>query len=304
MGGRRPFGLTADWTAIVEHEAQEIREAAEAIIVGSASRYSVALGWNARGIRTSCGNLWTQALVGSMLRSPRLVGGRRYRGELVRTGAIPAILELEMWQALQAAIGWRTRSTPGRFLLSGLLRCSLCGAVLIGQRRFKDHAVNFACRRSPGKRGCGRVVITAEPVDALVEDRLLTALGGELKSVIAAREVRAAASDELARIRADEAALTQLADDYYVSQVIGRTDYLAIRRSLQTRVRDRRRQLTTRAGIRIVAEAAADPAAIWRRADLTVRRQLLSEVVDFIEISPVGKIGHFDPNRVTIHWRL
>ena len=303
-GGRRPFGLTADWSEIVEDEAREIRAAAEAIIVGSASRYSVACDWNARGVRTSLGHLWTQSVVTSMLRSPRLVGARRYRGELVRTGAFPAILELEVWQALQAAIGYRTRCTPGRFLLSGLLRCALCGAVLIGQRRFKDHAVIFACRRKTGKPGCGRLVITAAPVDALVEDRLLAALGGELKTAITAREERAAVSDELAKIRADEAALKQLADDYYVSQVIGRTDYLAVRRSLQIRVRDRRRQLTTRAGMRMVAEAAADPVAVWSRADLTVRRQMLSELVDFIEISPVGQIGHFDPDRVTIHWRL
>ncbi len=303
-GGRRPFGLTADWTAIVEHEAKEVREAAEAIIVGSASRYSVACDWNARGIRTSCGNLWTQTLVTSMFRSPRLVGARRYHGELVRTGAFPAILDLGVWQALQAAKGWRTRSAPGRFLLSGLLRCSLCGAVMIGQRRFKDHARFFGCKRLTGRRGCGRVDIVAGPLEALIGGRVLTGLGGELKTAIAARDERAAASDELAKIRADEAALRQLADDYYVSQVVGRADYLAIRRNLQIRVRDRRRRLTTRAGMRLMAEAAADPAAIWGRGDLTVRRQLLNELVDFIEITPVGKIGHFDPNRVTIHWRL
>ena len=188
-GGRRPFGLTADWTAVVEHEAQEIRDAAEAIIVGSASRYSVAVDWNARGIRTSCGNLWTQTLVSSMFRSPRLVGARRYRGDLVRTGAFPAILELEVWQALQAAIGWRTRTAPGRFLLSGLLPCSLCGAVMIGQRRPKDKArffghdphrdPGFAAGGAGGSRqahdvGVGRKLL-AEQLDELPDVKAIVA---------------------------------------------------------------------------------------------------------------------------------
>ena len=60
-GGRRPFGLTADWTEIVGHEAEAIRAAVEAITVGRASRNSVALDWNARGIRTSSGRLWDSA---------------------------------------------------------------------------------------------------------------------------------------------------------------------------------------------------------------------------------------------------
>lgn len=303
-GGRRPFGLTADWTQVIEHEAREIRDAAEAIVVGSASRYSVACDWNARGIRTSCGNLWTQTLVTSMFRSPRLVGARRHRGELVRSGAFPAILRLEMWQALQAAIGWRTRSAPGRFLLSGLLRCSLCGAVMLGQRRFKDQARFFGCKRLTGRRGCGRVMVVAAPLEALVGSRLLEALGGELRTAIQAREGRTAAGDELARIRADQSALTELADDYYVSQAIDRADYLAVRRTLQDRVRDRRRRLSSRAGTRLVTEAMSDPAAAWRRADLTVRRQLLGELVEFIEITPATHMRAFDPRRVTIHWRL
>jgi len=87
-GGRRPFGLTADWTAVIEHEAQEMRAAAEAIIVGSASRYSVAVDWNRRGVRTSGGNQWTQQIVTDMFRSPRVAGARRHRGELVVTGAM------------------------------------------------------------------------------------------------------------------------------------------------------------------------------------------------------------------------
>ena len=304
-GGRRPFGLTADWTEIVQDEAQEIRAAAEAIIVGSASRYSVAVDWNARGIRTSCGNLWTQPIVTAMFRSPRLAGARVYRGELVRSGAIPAILELEMWQVLQAAIGRRTRTPAGRFLLSGLLRCSFCGTVMSGQRRFKDHARFYGCKRLAGRRGCGRINIVAEPLEANIEDRLLAALGGELNTAIRAHEERAAAGDELARIQADQAALAQLADDYYVSQLVGRDEYVALRRTLEGRVRDRRRRLTSRAGTRLVAEAAADPTTTWSRADLTARRQLLSELVEAIEISPASRKGApFEPNRVTIHWRL
>ena len=304
-GGRRPFGLTADWTEIVKHEAQAIRAAAEAITIGSASRYSVALDWNAQGIRTSSGGLWTQQLVSNMFRSPRLAGARLHRGELVVSGAIPAILDVEMWQALQAAIARRTRTPAGRFLLSGLLRCSKCGTVMLGQRRFKDHARFYGCKRLAGRRGCGGVNIVAQPLEANIEDRLLAALVGELNTAIRAREERAAAGDELARIRTDEAALTQLADDYYVSQLIGRAEYLAVRSTLEVRLRDGRRRLARQAGTRLAAEATADPTTTWSRADLTVRRQLLGELIETIEVSPASRRGAaFEPERVTIHWRL
>lgn len=306
-GGRRPFGLTADWTGIVQREAQAIRAAAEAITMGTTSRNAVALDWNARGIRTSTGRLWTQQLVGNMLRSPRLAGARVYRGNLVVSGAILAILDAEKWQALQVAIA-RNPSTPaGRFLLSGFLRCSECGSVLIVRRRFTDYARNYGCKRAVGRRGCGRVSIVAEPLEAHVRDRFLAAVGGELNIAIRAREERAAAGDELARIKADEATLTQLAQDHYVSGLIGRAEYLAVRQPLEDRIRDGRGRLARRAGTPLVSEAAAaaDPAMAWTRADLSVRRRLLGELMEAIEISPASRRGApFEPERVMIQWRL
>lgn len=304
-GGRRPFGLTADWTEIVAPEAQAIRDAAEAITMGTTSRNAVALDWNARRIRTSTGRLWTQQLVGNMLRSPRLAGARVYRGELVVSGAIPAILDVESWQTLQAAIARNPCTPAGRFLLSGLLHCSECGSVLIVRRRFTDYARNYGCKRAVGRRGCGRLSIVAEPVEAHVRDRFLAAVGGELNIAIRAREDGAAAGDELARIQADEASLRQLADDYYVSQLVDRAQYLAVRQPLEARIRDGRGRLARRAGTRLAAEAAADPTMAWSRADLTVRRQLLGELIDTIEVSPASRRGAaFEPERVTIHWRL
>jgi hypothetical protein len=234
-----------------------------------------------------------------------LVGARRYHGELVRSGAIPAILELELWQAVQAAIGRRTRTPAGRFLLSGLLRCSKCGTVLRGQRRFKDRARYYGCHRLAGRGGCGGVVIVAEPLELHIEGEVLAALGDELRDAIRARQASVATGDELKHIMADEATLRQLGDDYYVGQIIGREEYVALRRGLEARVRDRRRRLISRAGVRLLADASANPAALWTDADLTSRRQLLSELVEAIEITPATRKGApFEPHRVTIRWRL
>ena len=97
----------------------------------------------------------------------------------------------------------------------------------------------------------------------------------------------------------------QLADDYYVSQLIGRAEYLAVRGTLEVRVRDGRRRLARQAGTRLAAEASADPATTWSRADLTVRHQLLGELIETIEVSPASRRGApFEPERVTIRWRL
>lgn len=303
-GGHRPFGLSADWARVVKREAREIRLAAAAIISGTASRNSVAIEWNRRGIRTSCGNLWTQHKVGGMLGSPRIAGGRMHRGRLVVTGAIPAILDVTTWHALRAAIATKPRRAPGRYLLSGFLRCSECGAVLLMRRRAKDNAPYYGCAKLAGRGGCGRVHVIAMPLEAYVEDRVLRALAAELGESVATRIERAAPDDELERLHADESALAQLAEDHYVTHLIGRDEFFAVRQPLEARITERRRRLARHAGTRLAAETLADPTKGWHHADLTVRRRLLDELVEAIRVSPASHKGaSFDPARVEILWR-
>ncbi len=305
-GGHRPFGLSADWSAIVDDEADAIRAAVAGVVAGELSLYAIAADWNARGIRTTTGRAWTPQLVRSMLGSPRLAGAREHRGELIASGAIPAIITLEQHRALLGVLSRRQPTgAAGRFLLSGLLRCATCGGPMYARRRHKDKRRFYGCEKMPGGAGCGGVHIVAEPLEHNIEARFLAALDSpEVAAAIRTREEETAAGDELGELQADEASLRQLADDHYVARLIGRDEYLAAREPLEQRIASRRGRLSRRAGTRLAAAAAADPAARWEAMDLPLRRALLSELIEAIDVGPASRRGApFEPERAGIRWR-
>ncbi|MGH8930629.1 MAG: hypothetical protein ACRDZO_08395 [Egibacteraceae bacterium] len=86
----------------------------------------------------------------------------------------------------------------------------------------------YICAVRPGAPGCGGISISSAIEDE-VRDRVLAALvGGPLVD-----EVRAAGDDDAeiaqlaARLRDDQAALEELADDFYVKRLISRVEFLA-----------------------------------------------------------------------------
>ena len=73
-GGRRAFGLTADWTELVPDEAVMVTEAAARVLAGESLR-GICLDWNAQGLPSSSGTTWKVPCLRSLLLSPRLSTG-------------------------------------------------------------------------------------------------------------------------------------------------------------------------------------------------------------------------------------
>ncbi len=174
--GIRPYGLTTDWSTVVQAEAQVIRSCYRRLQAGASLR-QLARRLNRRGIRTSTGGRWRANQLGRTLTADYVAGMRLVRGVPTQDGVLPVIVtrgELQRLRELLADQGWGPRSYR-RHLLVGLVRCGRCGEPLIGRPR-RGRARRYVCGRPPVYRGCGRVRIAAQPVEQLVEEALIHAL--------------------------------------------------------------------------------------------------------------------------------
>ncbi len=150
---RRPFGFNTDGTHRAE-EAEAIRDAYAAVLQGVA-RHAIAKRWNAQGLTTAGKQPkpWTSNLVRFILRSPRNIAIREYKGKEVGPGNWQPIVDRETWDGVQAILdhdaATRRQGRPVGGLLSGIALCGVCGSVMRGGGIVRGQST-YICRR----QGC------------------------------------------------------------------------------------------------------------------------------------------------------
>lgn len=180
-GGLRAFGHTANKREVVEFEADLVRDAAARIIAGESLSSIVRL-WASEGVLTTRGNTWTVTTLRKMFSSPRLYGARVHQGRAIDSDVIPEIIERSTWEAVRAVLDAQ-RLGRGSFVrrpsraLSGIATCARCGMRMRVNYR-TTRQVLYRCEANPGTDGCGRMVIAAEPAEAIVGEALISALDG------------------------------------------------------------------------------------------------------------------------------
>ncbi|MEX2274896.1 MAG: recombinase family protein [Actinomycetota bacterium] len=324
-GGRRRFGYVVDASnkparlLINPEEADLLRAAAEAVI-GGASVNSVARRWNEDGVRTTGGRRWTLTQVRRLLLSPH-VAGKRVHGP---TGSVtdaqwPAILSPATHELLSARLNdpaRRTYVTSGqafgrRFILSGLVRCSLCGQGMTGRRR-QGKAWAYFC--SSGAGGCGRMAVTGWQVDDVVMGAVYQRMGdvGAAAEATPDDEPNPEREDLLRQLTDLEARLASIDADYAAGDITAQE----LRRAKAT-VDDKRAATESR-----LAELLPTHSTRWADFiepddwhDRLVAAQLtpaeaaeahdwVASWVSEIVISPARKRGtRFDSSRVKVTWR-
>jgi site-specific DNA recombinase len=311
-GGTRPFGYAANRVDVVEAEAQLVREAAARVLAGASLR-SVVADWNQRGITTSTGRPWQTGVLRRMLLSARIAGLREHRGAIVGPAVWPAIISPDDHDRLRAVLtdtgrAWQHGNVRSH-LLTGFVRCGLCGSRLVARPRSAG-VRGYCCSSGPPTNGCGRISRLAEPVEAEVARRVLAALD----SPAFTRALQRAQGDDhherelLERLRVDQAALDQLAVDHYADRVLSRSEYLAARSTLEGRVEAARRELARTTGRHTLATLPSGGQALreaWDRADLDWRRAVLGAVVERVVLQPARRgVNRFDPKKVEVFWRV
>ncbi len=309
-GGSRPFGYLADRRSLDPAESAVVREAVARVLAGDSLR-SVAADLNDRGIRTAAGGQWAIHPLKRILVSPRISGQREHLGRIVGPGKWQPIITPDETAQLRARLNdpaRRIRRTPRRYLLSGLLRCGLCGASLVA-RPTSDGTRRYVCAKGPGYAGCGRLAIMAEPVEQLVADAVLyrldtPALAAALRDEAARDEATAALVADLA---SDEAQLTEIAAAYGRREVTF-AEYLAARKPIEARIEAAKRQLSRTSRAAAIGDYVGDSASLrerWAGLDLSRQRAIVEAVLDRATIGhAVRGRNTFDRSRVDPVWRV
>jgi hypothetical protein len=253
-----------------------------------------------------------------MLTSPGVAGLRAHRGEVVATGTWTSILDRATWQRVVDRFA-ATKGKPGRppeHLLSGLLRCGRCGGRMLwahhlDRKRGLPDRHQYACRKREGTRNCGRMVVSAEPVEEVVGAEVLAHLDPDtLRRHLASLDDgrAAAAASELADA---ETALLELSDDYYQRHLIGKAVFLRQQAALTDQADRARRVLGKLTGRSTLTDLPTDPAELaawWSSATVAERREVVAASLDRVVIHPSGpRMSKFDAGRVEIppeSWKL
>lgn len=290
-------GMTVD-----EGEAVYVRELTRRFLLGE-SKASMARWLNDEGVvgpQSGKPGTWTSQKVGVVLRSARNAGLATYQGEITGPAAWPVIVDREDFDAVRAILDDPARAgTPRRrTLLTGLVRCGLCGHRV---NRTQAHGMPvLRCSKAVGTQNCGRVSIQpADLVEAYVVDRVLAVAPTLDPSRVGDAAELDAVHVEIARL---EAKLAQLDDDYYRLDLMDRADWMRNRGPLRVQLDEAKRGLRAR---RPAVRGLSSLPERWPTMTPDQRRVAIADVVEHITIVPAGKgrRREFDSTRVKIKWR-
>lgn len=205
-GGLRPYGYQPQMTALIEAEAEVVRQIYAAYLAGVSCR-QIAVTLNKRGVLTTRGNTWTVTGITRLLAAPRYAGLRTVPpravgiagGELL-PAAWPACVPVDMWEQVQRhrhedeAARAAVRMPPRFYPLTSLVVCARCERTMVGS--MVGAYPTYACNNAGSLRGggCSRH-IGAEPLEAYIADRallLLASLNSEAAMVAPATAARRA----------------------------------------------------------------------------------------------------------------
>lgn len=295
-GGRRAFGYDVDGMTIRPDEAAAILEMADIMIQGG-STYDVMRWLEENGPRPPYAAAWSTRSVVSILSGPRIVGRRRFRGEVVGDAAWPAILDTDRWNAVQAALAERRASHGSTNALvrwlNDVLTCGLCGMRLWGWS-----GPMYWCASPRG--GCGKIRIDAPKAEAEVSRQIVAyfkhpevatrlSTSGDAASLAAAR----------ASLGADERQLKELAGMFGRNEIT-LAEFSEARRPIATRIEASRALLAQALPSAVKSMATSDdPAATWEALVPQARREVVRTIVGSYRVAP-GSAGlrRFEPERL------
>lgn len=282
VGGRRAYGFMRDGKTHNPHEAAVIREAVDALLAGDGVR-TVTRRLNDRGEPTVFGGRWRPAILRRMLLNPRMVGIRTHCRTGVHVGVWQPIITAEQQTQLKAILNDPRRRTgagrPGTHLLSGVLRCGVCGT---GMRWLPPSRRNKAAYICPpkGDGGCGGCCITASHAEAYIESVAL--------QVADLDAVQDASAVDTAGIRAR---LVQLSEAF-AREDISWDEYMSAKRVIDGRLTDASRLA--------VAKQSADRIRDrWPTMTTQDRREAILSLLGTITIDR-GQAHRFDPDRIKV----
>jgi len=308
--GQRAYGYELDRVTVVDSEAAVIRECARRYLAGE-SLVSVAAWLQGEGIRTATGrNDWRTPTLRNLLRSPRIAGLREHRGEVVAEGSWPAIITRQQHEQIVAKFAESVavnRRSPRRYLLSGRLYCGACGKKMSsapdGDRR------RYGCRKGPDFNGCGKVFISAEPVESFIARAVLARL--DSPATLDAFRAAQVPDSEITTLTDELAGLVRKSDELtemWTDGTLTRREWIKARDRIEERsdaTRRRLARLNTGTGLAEFVGQGQSLREAWDSSDMTLQRQaaIIGAILSRVVIDPATqRSNRVDPNRIRPEW--
>lgn len=146
---RRPFGYTIDGEPL-KPEATAIKTAVSDVLAGKSIR-AVAREWNTAGLQTTGkAKRWTSPMVRRVLMNPRYASLVVHQGKVIGPGAWKAVIDEDTHRGIVAYLSDPSRTQKTGFERlhqgSGVYRCGVCGAPLIGWRPSGGKPRAYVCQ--------------------------------------------------------------------------------------------------------------------------------------------------------------
>ena len=300
------YGIKKGWKELEPEQADRLREAATRVLAGEGIR-RIVLEWNERGVPTLTGARWSHQALRGMLLQPRLASLLQHNGEVLGKGNWPAIIDEATHERLKALLtDPKRRNVRGGgmpHLLSGVLRCGVCGGSLYPVIQVRDRKEYYTCPVPP--KGCSRIAVRSQLVEGAVKDALFQRLHDNGFGSHADRQWSGIHEGGVSETLADFVeALKPLANDYYVRREISRAQFTDAREALYL------------AHERRLAASDGQPASLrnvrnlpalrrrWEGLDLDEQRAILRSEIAAVTVHRAAKRGRvFDPTRIDITWR-
>lgn len=174
MSGRPPFGYALQDARLIPGPPDKVailRRIFAECIAGFTLR-GIADRLNSDDIPSTHGLPWTGTSVKTILDNRAFLGeyrwGRKPIGKYSKASESitildnhPPLIDAVTFEAAQRALKARTKRTApvrngGHYILTGLIRCGVCGSKMFGSTENEGKTVNYACGRSrkSGRHGC------------------------------------------------------------------------------------------------------------------------------------------------------
>jgi site-specific DNA recombinase len=296
---RRAFGYEQDGSPN-STEAPMVAEIFTLFLTGS-TIVGLKKHLNENGFTTTRGKAWDDSGARVMLRNPRYISERYYRGQRVAAGSWPALVTPETFEAAQAILNdpARRKTRPARRYLGSSLYCCWCGALTKTSYANGGNRV-YVCR---AKRHMQR---NADPVDAVVYELISARLRRPdlLRGLLAGNNDAVAATTLRQEAVGIQARLDALGVDYALGRLTGRQVQVATAR-LEEDMASIQSQLAEAGKGSALATilGADDPGQAWLDLPLDRQRAVIRDLAT-VTIMPGAKgRGAFDRTTVNVQWR-
>ena len=301
MGNDRASG------ALVEDEAQAIREAAEDLLEERVTFWGIANRWNEAGFRSRGreGNFWEAGTVRNFFKSSRLIGVRTYQGTEHTMKGWEPVLEREVWEQVQSYIEERKTGKRGvqgsrhnPHLLTGIATCGECGSGLnVAYRGGKGDYRSYKCRTP------GHVSRKGSDLERFVVEKFLYLLahaGAEDLVNPEAKKASAVRSAKVREVREHEAWLEEAAEEGLSPKVIG-----AKERAHAARLAELDAELLEAVRESSFADLLGEIAGegLWQRWEampMSRRREVVSALFSEIAVLKAPQGSRFSPDYVRL----